>query len=128
MNSYFNDEDINYLLYLKNNIENQNKFFKNIITNYNNSIKRNYNINYGAIHQKVKDFLSEFMYNDMLSTLSIREKYENNNVNINKIKNLLKNYCNHEWIDDHIESSLIDPILSKIVYCKKCETIQSMIT
>lgn len=60
------------------------------------------------------DYLSMFTDDDIYTSLLINlETLEN------ETKNRIKNRCNHEWIDDHIDIDF-DKV-EYICYCVKCE-------
>jgi len=110
-----NDEEINiinthFLLEMKNSIQRQNNYIEGLkeeIDNYNHFYKNNTYIN-STVTQ-----MTELSFIDLIG------KKINNDKIITEIDNKLNDICNHDIVEDYIETGVERDML-RIHYCSKC--------
>ena len=108
MNNNINDDNINFLLDMKYNIEEFLNFFNDYLLEFDN-IK-------SCLNDKNKQIFDNFIniYNENI----IKNKIQNLHNIINKINIKMCKDCQHEFIEDYIDDFL--DRTQKINYCGIC--------
>ena len=109
MSNNINDDNINFLLEMRYNIED----FLNFLNDFNDYLLK---IDYNKCNSNNKNIHDTFIniYNENI----IKNKIQNLHNIINKINTKICKDCNHEFIEDYIDDFL--DRTQKINYCGIC--------